>query len=90
MKFIISRASGGADQEGKPVDSAEWEVVSVGPEKEGSPTSEGWTINLESIDDLLGFIDDYGRVIINPIYKNAAYYWIDKYPSIMIYDDYVE
>lgn len=43
-----------------------------------------WTIEINSLEDMMKFMDKYGGVVITDDYRNG------DYKQILIYDDYIE
>lgn len=84
MKFIITRVSPGAR---KPIEDAKMETINE---------KECWTYIIESLEDLISFMDDLGEDIV--MSNQRSTYLVNTlnlgipspYPGIQIYDDFIE
>lgn len=78
MNFIVYRTSNHVD---KPCEEAT--MKKTGLESQNQP-GEGWTVEINSIEDLVDFTDKYGNIII----KSRDTFHPES--SIEIYDDFRE
>ena len=73
MIFEVDRASNDILENNKPCDNA----VNIFREK-------SWIIEIDSLEDLISFIDKHGRIIIENSCND------ENIKRITIYDDYIE
>lgn len=81
MEFIVSRSSV-YDNNIKPCDGAKQDIVRVVKTIRGNLEKKYWSIEINSLEDLIKFIDTYGDVVL---LENS-----DGYYEIEIYDNYRE
>lgn len=76
MKFLVRKTSAFYCDETAPCEGAKgWIVRDI--------ESEGWAIDIETIDDLMAFVDKNGDIVIQ---KDDA----EDFPWLEIYDTYRE
>ena len=78
MNFIVYRTSNHVD---KPCEEA---VMTKLQEENQGHADEGWTVEINSIEDLVNFTDRYGNIIIK---SRDSFHPVS---SIEIYDDFRE
>ena len=66
MKFFVHRTSG--LQDGKPCEEATENVA-----KEAVSFWNNWTVEINSLDELIQFVEKYGTVIIDRSYDGKAF-----------------
>lgn len=85
MKFIVSRTSAWSDE--KPCDEAMRDTAvteyKVGQEMVRE-MKDIWSIELNTLDELMEFFNKHGTIVITDWWDNQAY------KEIEIYDDYRE
>lgn len=81
MKFIVSKSSV-YDNNIKPCDEAKQDIVRVVKTIRGNLEKKYWSIEINSLEDLIKFIDTHGDVVL---LENS-----DGYYEIEIYDGYRE
>lgn len=82
MKFIITRTSSWNDS--PPCEEVKREIVNNGRSGEDYREHNVWTIEINTLEELINFTNKYGRIVIEE-------YWLNnRYKEIEIYDYYRE
>lgn len=89
MKFIISRTSDYRDHSSPCAEAKEDQVARIETRDLYCHDREMvnvWTIEIDSIEELIALSRKYGKIIITDHYLNVN----DGYPTLEIYDSYRE
>jgi hypothetical protein len=83
MKFVVTRTSDWNDNK-VPCAKAKREIITNNKSGEDYRERNVWTIELNTLEELINFTNKYGRIVIEE-------YWLnDKFKEIEIYDGYRE
>ena len=83
MKFIVTRTSDWNDKR-CPCKEATREIVNNDRTGEDYRERNVWTIELNTLEELISFTNKYGRIVVEEYWLNS------KYKEIEIYDGYRE